>query len=119
MFLALPETSGPNLLLRRAQRLRKLTGNMNLRSQSEIDQKNIRLREVVVEALLRPIQISILDPAVLFTNVYTMLVYGIYYSFFEAFPLVYPVMYHFNPGEAGLAFLPIVIATVMAVIAYW
>ena len=31
----------PNILLRRAQRLRKLTGNQRLKSQSEIDPSNL------------------------------------------------------------------------------
>jgi DHA1 family multidrug resistance protein-like MFS transporter len=31
-----------------------------------------------------------------------------FYSFFESFPLVYPVIYHFNLGESTLPFLAIV-----------
>ncbi|KIN04643.1 hypothetical protein OIDMADRAFT_17618, partial [Oidiodendron maius Zn] len=42
MFMLLPEISTPNILLRRARCLRKLTGNHRLRSQSEIDQKNLQ-----------------------------------------------------------------------------
>lgn len=39
MFLCVPETSTPNILLRRADRLRKFTGDDRLRAQSEIDQR--------------------------------------------------------------------------------
>ena len=38
MFFFLPETSSANILLNRAKRLRKLTGDNRLKAQSEIDQ---------------------------------------------------------------------------------
>ncbi|KAI9818494.1 MAG: hypothetical protein M1827_000553 [Pycnora praestabilis] len=114
LFICLPETSAPNLLLRRARRLRKLTGNENLRSQSEINQSKLTAREVFQDAVIKPFEITLLDPAVTFATLYTALMYGIYYSFFEAFPLVYPVLYGFNLGETGLAFICITIAVLTA-----
>jgi DHA1 family multidrug resistance protein-like MFS transporter len=80
MVLCLPETSAPNILLRRAQRLRKLTGNQRFMSQSEIDQRNMRPSAVAIDALIKPMEITIKDPAVLFVQIYTAIIYGIYYS---------------------------------------
>lgn len=80
MFLFLPETSTPNLLLRRARRIRKLTGNERFMSQSEIDQRHMKLSHIFVDALIKPMEITIKDPAVLFVQVYTAIIYGIYYS---------------------------------------
>lgn len=80
MFLFLPETSTPNILLRRARRLRKLTGDMRFMSQSEINQRNLKLSEVFWDALIKPLEITIKDPAVLFVQVYTAIIYAIYYS---------------------------------------
>ncbi|KAK8199622.1 major facilitator superfamily domain-containing protein [Phyllosticta capitalensis] len=119
MFLFLPETSASTILLRRAQRLRRATGNMNLKSQSEIDQANMTVHDVVVEALWRPFQLILLDPSIAFTAVYVALVYGIYYSFFEAFPLVYVEMYHMTLGEMGLTFLSITVGVLIAIGTYW
>lgn len=82
MFLLLPETSTPNILLRRAKRLRKLTGDARFMSQSEIDSRNLRPAAVLVDALIKPLEITLKDPAVLFVQVYTAIIYGIYYSFF-------------------------------------
>ena len=87
LFFLLPETSSANILLRRAKRLRKLTGDDRLKSQSEIDQANLTPRDIAVEALWRPFQLMLLDPSIAFTAVYTAIIYGIFYSFFEAFPL--------------------------------
>lgn len=119
LFSSLPETSAQNILLRRAVRLRKLTGNTHLKSQSEIDQAEMSAKDTAIFYLWKPWQITVLDPAVLFTSVYTSLVYGIFYSFFEVFPLVYPVMYGFTPGESGLAFLPIPLFGALSVGMYW
>lgn len=119
MLLALPETYSANILLRRAQRLRKLTGNNNYRSQSELDQAALKPRDVVFDALVRPMQLMLLDPAIGFTAAYVALCYGIYYSFFEAFPIVYIERYHFNLGEMGLTFLSITAATILALASYY
>lgn len=75
IFLAflLPETLEANILLKRAQRLRKLTGNPNLHSQSEIDEAAISHKEFIFESLVRPFLIAT-EPAVLFSNIYMGLI---------------------------------------------
>ncbi len=118
MFICLPETSHPNILLRRAARLRKLTGNVNFKSQSEIDQQNMKPSAVVIDALIKPIEITFKDPAMLFVQIYTAIIYGIYYSFFEVFPLVYPVYYGMSAGQIGLVFLCILIACIIGIAIY-
>ncbi|KAL9130365.1 MAG: hypothetical protein Q9217_001423 [Psora testacea] len=118
MFLLMPETSTPNILLRRAARLRKLTGESRLRSQSEIDQAGLKPLKTVIDAFIKPIEITIKDPAIAFVNVYTALVYGIYYSFFEVFPLVYPVYYGFSPGIIGVVFTCILVSCLIGVAMY-
>ncbi|KAI9892871.1 MAG: hypothetical protein M1814_001030 [Vezdaea aestivalis] len=117
-FFFLPETSAGNILLRRAQRLRAATGNNMIQSQTEIDSRGKKFSSIFVDAIIKPIEIMLKDPAVLFTNVYTSLIYGIYYSFFEVFPLVYPPMYGFNLGETGTTFVCIVVACVIAIAIY-
>ncbi|KAJ9288525.1 hypothetical protein DTO021C3_3777 [Paecilomyces variotii] len=118
MFFFLPETSANNILLRRAKRLRKLTGNPKIHSQTEIDRKGIEFSSILADALIKPIEIMVKDPAVLFTNVYTSLIYGIYYSFFEVFPLVYPPIYGFNLGLTSTTFVCIIVACVLAAAIY-
>ena len=119
LFFFLPETSSDAILLKRARRLRNMCGNNKLMSQSEINQKKLTVSNVLAEALLRPFQITTLDPAILFVNVYTSLIYGIYYSFFEVFPIVYVGIYGFNLGQMGLVFLSIAVALTIAVPLYF
>src|SRR5688572_27106763 len=69
-FVLMPETSGPSILLQRSRRLRKATGNQRLKSQSEIDQAHMTVSSVAVDALIKPLEITIKDPAILFVQVY-------------------------------------------------
>lgn len=114
-----PETSAPNILLRRAKRLRKLTGDARLQSQSEIDQRHMSGSAVLIAALIRPFEITIKDPSIFFVNLYTALTYAIYFTFFEVFPLVFPVFYGFNLGQTGLAFLACEVGSILALLLYF
>lgn len=78
LFFCLPETNPENILLRRAQRLRKLTGNQKLRSQSEIKQGDMHLLRVMARYLTTPFRVTVQDPSIAFINIYTALIYGIY-----------------------------------------
>ncbi|KAK0860483.1 hypothetical protein LTR87_017299 [Friedmanniomyces endolithicus] len=119
MLLFLPETAYPNILLRRVKRLRIHTGDQRLKSQSEIDQANMRPRDMAFEALYRPLQLIFMDPTIGFTAGYVALCYAIYYSFFEAWPLIYIDKYGFNVGEMGLAFLSILVGAVLSIVGYY
>jgi MFS transporter, DHA1 family, multidrug resistance protein len=118
MFLFLPETSAGNILLRRAARLRKLTGSPRFRSQSEIDERNSSKSAIIFNALIKPLEITLKDPAIMFVQIYTAIVYGIYYSFFEVFPMVYPVYYNMDYGQVGLVFLCLIVACLIGLATY-
>ena len=118
LFICLPETNPETILLRRAQRLRKLTGNTALRSASEIKQTDMRLLQTSLRYLTTPFRVTIQDPSIAFINLYTALVYGIYYSFFESFPIVYLEIYGFSVGIMGVVFLSILVASALGMIVY-
>ncbi|KAL5388025.1 hypothetical protein PMIN02_007884 [Paraphaeosphaeria minitans] len=118
-FFFLPETSPSTILLNRAARLRKASGNENIRSQTEIERKDTPLSTIILEAIWKPMEITFKDPAIIFVNIYTALIYGIYYSFFEVFALVYPVMYGFTIGETGLVFACIIVGCIISMAIYF
>lgn len=119
LLIFMPETSPQTILLRRAQRLCKLTGAPNLQSQSEIDQRHMKISDIVTTALIRPMEIMFKDPSIFFINLYTGFFYGVFYTFFEVFPLVYPVMYEFSLSQTGLAFLTCLVGVGIAIILYF
>ena len=118
MIIFFPETSSATILYRRARRTRQHFRDGRYRSRAEMDEAGSSLQEALVEALLRPLQITALDPAVFFTNLYSSYSYGVYYSFFEAFPIVYTDMYGFSLGLTGTAFISIVVACLVGTIIY-
>ncbi|EEQ29782.1 hypothetical protein McanMca71_005967 [Microsporum canis] len=113
LLLILPETSSETILYRRAKRLRAVTGNGAFRAPSELDKSKSSIAAIVNSALIIPWKINALDPAILFTTVYTALVYAIFYSFFEVFPLVYLNIYHMSLPHMGLVFLTAIIAVLI------
>lgn len=77
LVFLLPETLPGTILLKRARRLRKLTGNDRLRSMSEIEQAGVSAGAVAAEYLIRPFQLM-LEPAILFINIYIGREYEMY-----------------------------------------
>ncbi|ORY74325.1 putative caffeine resistance protein [Leucosporidium creatinivorum] len=115
----LPETSGETILIRRAERLRQLTGNPLIKTQYEVDrQESETVLSLATENFSRAIQLT-LEPAVAFANLYIALVYAILYLWFEAFPLVFHDIYHFAyPGLPFVAFVASAIFTFIAYVLY-
>ncbi|KAI5460576.1 cycloheximide resistance protein [Mariannaea sp. PMI_226] len=118
LLFCLPETNADTILLHRAQRIRIRTGSANYQSQSEVKQGSVHLLKVMGQHLTTPFRITVQDPSIAFINVYTALLYAIYYSYFESFPIVYIGIYGFSIGLMGVAFLSIIVACFIGAIAY-
>ncbi|KAL4993615.1 cycloheximide resistance protein [Aspergillus recurvatus] len=112
LFFCLPETNAETLLLRRAQRLRRNTGRQ-YRSRTEIKEDKVSLLALAGRYLTTPFRITVQDPSVAFINLYTALAYSVYYTYFEAFPLVYMGTYGLSTGLMGVIFLSIIVASLI------
>lgn len=113
----LPETSPQTILLNRARRLRKATGKHTYKAPSELDPVPFGKR--LHEALNRPLEITVKDPAIAYACIYGSIVYATYYSFFEAFPLVYLGTYGMSLGSMGLIFLALTVGCVIGLVLYY
>lgn len=105
LALFLPETSQATLLHRKAKRLRALTGNPNIVAKEAYEESLKPMRNVIVETLWRPIEVSLFEPMILFVNIHIALLYAILYLWFESFPIVFEQIYGFTLVEEGAAFL--------------
>lgn len=80
-----PETYEKAILFQKAQRLRKLTGNENI--VSETNDKSYSLSAAnIKEILWRPVAITFNEPVVLFVNIYLGVIDAIVYLWFEGLP---------------------------------
>ncbi|GIC92241.1 MFS transporter [Aspergillus udagawae] len=118
IFFCLPETLNANILLRRAQRLRRQTGNSAYRSQAELNTPEANFALRIMKQTIDDFKLSCMDPVILFVNMHTMLIYGVLYLWFEFFPFVFDGIYHFTAIQQGLAFFGILVGAVVSVIAY-
>ena len=111
-FFLLPETSAANILYRRAKRVREATRDDRFRSQSEVDAANATAKGHMV-VLGRAFTLTFSEPIVFFLDLYTALLYGVLFIWFESFPLVFGGIYGFDSGQQGLVFLGILVVGVI------
>jgi MFS family permease len=118
-LMFLPETFGPILLSRRAVKLRKTTGNPRVFAPMELEKKGFK--QMATVTLTRPIRMLFTELIVIASCIYCALAYGIFYMYFEAYPIIFQGTYKQSPGVAGLMFLPIGVGAVfaIAVFLYW
>jgi len=119
LIFTLPETSAGTIPLRRAKRLRKLTGNDKLKSVSEIEAGNMTGAEVAKMTLIRPFSLTFTEPIVLAIDLYIGLVYAVLYSYFESFPIVYGEGgYGWSLGVSMLPFAALLVGAILAYTGY-
>lgn len=118
MFFLFPETSAANILYNRAQRLRKATGNNRLRSQCEIDTAHHTARDDLL-VLARAFILTFSEPIVFLMDLYAGLLYGVLFTWFESFPIVYGGIYGFTSGQQGLVFLGIFVFALLSIAFYF
>lgn len=114
-LFALRETYAPVILQRKVNRLRKETGNPNLRSALETPGNAM---DKFKQAIVRPLKLLILTPIVTLPALYVAITYGILYLLITTFSFVYAGQYHFGEGTVGLTFLPAGIGMMIGVVVF-
>jgi MFS family permease len=112
-LIFVPETYHPVLLTRKAAALRRSTGNSKYHSASEIANRSKSLSTMIIRSLYRPFQLLFFEPMCLFLCLYSALLLGILYLFFEAFPLVFSTNHGFELWQIGLTFIGLLVGLVI------
>ncbi|KAF2176662.1 MFS general substrate transporter [Zopfia rhizophila CBS 207.26] len=102
MVIFARETYAPVLLERKAARLRKETGNPNLRSKLASD---IPPADLFKRSIIRPMKMLLFSPIVLLMSIYISINYGILYLLFTTITFVFEGQYHFSTSLVGLSYL--------------
>lgn len=74
------------------------------------------IRLLMTVTLFRPVKMLFTEPIVFFLSLYTGFNFSILFGFFDAFPIVFEGVYHFNGGLTGLTFLGIALGCCIAVV---
>ncbi|KAH7353966.1 benomyl/methotrexate resistance protein [Plectosphaerella cucumerina] len=102
MFFVLRESYAMILLKRRTERLRKETGNQDLRSKLD---PGLSPTDFFKRGIIRPLKLLAKSPITQIFAVYIAIAYGYLYLMFTSITQVFIQYYGFTPGTAGLAFL--------------
>lgn len=103
LFL-LRETYAPELLRRKANRLRKQTGDSEYWTDHDRNQSHLT---VLKNALIRPVKLLSTQPIVQFIGIYMAYIYGLMYLMLSSFPTLWssPAYYNERLGIACLNYI--------------
>ncbi|KIK53036.1 hypothetical protein GYMLUDRAFT_179447 [Collybiopsis luxurians FD-317 M1] len=111
VVLCLPETYGPVLLTRKAQRLRKEDPINNRNLTSDHEKLDSSPRGLLDRTIYRPWIMLASEPILILVTIYMALVYGLLYALLEALPVIFIEKRHFTATQMGLIFMGIAIGS--------
>ncbi|KAK4162828.1 major facilitator superfamily domain-containing protein [Cladorrhinum sp. PSN259] len=115
-YFTLKESYAPVILGRKAARLRKETGNQELRS--KFADVSLTPTERFKVAIIRPMKLLFTVPIVTAMSFYIAVVYGILYLLFTTFSIVFPKNYGFDEVQSGLVFIPSAIGMMVGIVLF-
>ena len=89
LVCSIPETYAPVILKRRAQKLRKETGNQNIMTEQE--KVKMSLSQIIHVVLLRPLILIATEFVLDLMNMYIMLINSLLYAFFFNYIVIFTV----------------------------
>ena len=76
------------------------------------------LKVLLVITLYRPIRMLLVEPIVASITLYNAFAFGVLFAFFDSYPYVFEAVYGFDSSQVGLAFIGLLIGTVLAVLTF-
>lgn len=107
VFVFVPETYEPVLLKRKAERLRRETGDS--RYHAPLDRSETSLFESIVLSSKRPIMLIFRDYMTMALCFYSGFILAIIYMFFVSFPYILKTVFRFSLQDQALGFLGLII----------
>lgn len=111
------ETYSPALLRKKANKLRKETGNPHLHTIFEIADGETTSGKIIL-SVLRPITFIVGHPMVFGLGIFMAFCYGFMYLLIVTFPTVYEGNYGFSTEIAGLMYIPLGIGFILGTIIF-
>ena len=113
IIVLVPETFPPVLLRRKAEQLRKSSGNDQWKAPVEIEGRSVA--NAILWSLIRPFQLLIFEPMCLNLCLFSAILLGVLYLFFGAFGLVFETNHDFQLHQVGLSFLGLLVGMLAGV----
>lgn len=110
-----PETFAPHLLINKARKIRKETGDDSFYTQHERELAEKSLTKTIAISSSRVFLLLALEPMLFLLCLWCAILLGILYLFFELFPIVF-AKHNFNDYQNGLSFLGLGVGVIVGVI---
>ncbi|KAL2784811.1 major facilitator superfamily domain-containing protein [Aspergillus keveii] len=112
LLFSLKETYAPVLLVSKAAKIRRETGNWAIHAKH--GELEVDFHEIVTKYFTRPLRMLVTEPILLLITMYMSFIYGIVYGLLGAYPYVFETIYGMSPGIAGLSFIGLILGQVLA-----
>lgn len=109
------ETYAIVILDRKTKRLRKETGNPDLRSRLD---RGISGTEILKLAIVRPTKMALFSPINTILAVLSAIIYGAMYLLLTTFPMVFESVYGFSTAISGLAYVGLGVGSVLGLLIF-
>lgn len=118
MVFTLEETHSAVILVRKAEILRRRTGNWGIHAPHE--EYSLSLKEIVEKNISRPLVMLFTEPILLLITIYNAFIYGLLYLFLTAVPLIFGGQYGWKQGVAELPYIAMFIGTFLGgIVSIW
>ncbi|KAG5417941.1 hypothetical protein I9W82_004269 [Candida metapsilosis] len=116
--LILKETHHPVLLVRKAEMLRRKTGNWGIFAPHE--EVSLSLSEIVRNNIMRPLKLLFTEPIIFLVSIYNAFIYGMLYALLTIIPTIFTGRYHWSQGVGELPYISILLGVFLggAIIIY-
>ncbi|TIC00787.1 MFS general substrate transporter [Wallemia mellicola] len=112
VIFSFPETMTQVILIKKAKKLRKETGDKRYHTFSELNAPPFKQQLKI--AWQRPFRMLVREPILIITSLYIGVVYGVLYLSFEMFPYVFRGDYQFTVWQSGLTFCSVAIGLLIS-----
>lgn len=112
------ETYAPTLLKRKANQLKKVTGNENLHTIYEITNGVESTWGRLTQCMVRPVHLLLTHPMVIGLGSFMAFTYGFMYLMIITFPQIFTHQYGYTKSVTGLMYIPMGVGFILGVV-FW
>lgn len=109
LTLFLDESHSAIILIKKAEILRRRTGNWGIHAPHE--ETSLSIKEIVEKNISRPLVMLFTEPILFLITLYNAFIYGLLYLFLTAVPLIFQGRYRWAQGVAELPYIAMFIGT--------
>ncbi|CAI5756772.1 unnamed protein product [Candida verbasci] len=99
----LDETHHPIILVKKAEMLRRKTGNWGIYAPHE--ELSLNLKEIVENNITRPLKLMVTESIILLVSIYNAFIYAMLYMFLTALPMIFGTRRGWSEGVQQLPYI--------------